>query len=159
MSEREPGSVIVIDGQELRTACGHSYVTCHTSTCFKPTWKLEGYDTFSSESYPLGAYPGADNCKPSYDSYEAALADAWLRLAELERTQPSSSSGGQAGIQDRVFIIHPGGRRERVCPFYSEVRADRVRVASALMDALAEQYDELRDRMKAWDDADYEGTP
>lgn len=34
-SEREPGSVIRMGGQELRTACGHSFVTCHTEHCFR----------------------------------------------------------------------------------------------------------------------------
>jgi hypothetical protein len=32
---REPGSVMMIEGTELRTACGHSFVTCHTSRCFR----------------------------------------------------------------------------------------------------------------------------
>lgn len=38
--EREPGSVIRIEvdaGEivELRTACGHSFVTCHADHCFR----------------------------------------------------------------------------------------------------------------------------
>ena len=39
--------------------------------------------------------------------------DALKRLADLERTQPAASSGGQApgGIQDRVYIVHPDGRK------------------------------------------------
>jgi hypothetical protein len=85
------------------------------------TWKLEGYDTFDGESYPLGDVKLAsgatiDGMQPSYPSYEAARADALKRLAHLERTQPTASSGGQGfgGIQDRVYIIHPDGRRERV---------------------------------------------
>ena len=84
-------------------------------------WKLEGYDTFDGESYPLGDIKlesGAtiDGMQPSYPDYEAARADALKRLADLERTQPAASSGGQGpgGIQDRVYIGHPGGRRERV---------------------------------------------
>ena len=84
-------------------------------------WKLEGYDAFDGESYPLGNIKLAnggtiDGLKPSYPTYEAARADALKRLAHLERTQPSASSGGQGpgGIQDRVYIVHPGGRRERV---------------------------------------------
>lgn len=85
------------------------------------TYRLEGYDAFDGEYYPLGTAIGAggetyDGLKPSYDTREAALADGRKRLADLERTQPASSSGGQGnfGIQDRVFIVHPGGRRERV---------------------------------------------
>lgn len=84
-------------------------------------WRLEGYDAFSSEPYDLGTPIGPngenyDGLKPSYDSYEAALADARKRLADLERAQPSASSGGQSGMQDHVYVIHPGGRRERVLP-------------------------------------------
>jgi hypothetical protein len=78
-------------------------------------WKLEGYDTFSSETYPLGN-PRLDGLQPSYPDRASALDGARKRLADLERTQPSASSGGQAGIQDRVYIIHPDGRRERVFP-------------------------------------------
>lgn len=87
-----------------------------------PAWRLEGYDTFDGQSYPLGTIrlegstESIDGMKPSYDSYEDALADARKRLAGLETSQPAARSGGQGtyGIQDRVFIIHPDGRRERV---------------------------------------------
>lgn len=52
-------------------------------------WKLEGYDTFSNEYYPLeGTYP----------TEIGARRAAQLRYEELERTQPTESSGGQAGI-------------------------------------------------------------
>jgi hypothetical protein len=71
-----------------------------------PVWKLEGYDTCSRESYSLG----------EYDSREAVFAAALDRLDELERTQPSQSSGGQWGIQDQVFIINPDGKQERITP-------------------------------------------
>jgi len=79
-------------------------------------WRLEGYDTFSGEEYELGS--AHDGLKPSYPTYGEALADAHRRLEYLERTQPSRSSGGQAsgGIQDRVYIVHPDGRKERVFP-------------------------------------------
>lgn len=83
-------------------------------------WQLEGYDAFDGEPYPLGTAIGLngdahDGMKPSYETYEAAASDARKRLAGLERTQPAASSGGQDphGIQDRVYIIHPDGRRER----------------------------------------------
>ena len=76
-------------------------------------WRLEGYDTFSDEEYPLGAY-GVDDYKPSYGSYEDALADARRRLAELNRTQPNAGGQAPSGIQDRVYIVHPDGRKERV---------------------------------------------
>ena len=56
-----------------------------------PTWKLCGYDTFAGEWYPLAGI---------FLSKRAARA-ARQRLQELERQQPSSSSGGQDGIQDQ----------------------------------------------------------
>jgi hypothetical protein len=78
-------------------------------------WRLEGYDTFSGESYQLGTLgPPVEVYLPRYSTYGAALADAVRRLAELERLQPSASSGGQTGIQDQVRIVHPDGHRERV---------------------------------------------
>jgi hypothetical protein len=85
------------------------------------SWKLEGYDTFDREYYPLGHYTRVngetiDGLKPSYSSEQEARSDASKRLAELELTQPAASSGGQGlyGIQDRVYLVHPDGRRERV---------------------------------------------
>ncbi len=68
-------------------------------------WRLLGYDTFSSEEYPL---------EGEYDTETDAIAAARARLAELEETQPSESSGGQDGIQDRVFVIRPDGSCFRV---------------------------------------------
>lgn len=70
-------------------------------------WKLEGWDTFSREDYPL---PG------EYDSEVEAREAAAARLIELEKTQPTASSGGQSGIQDRVFIIDPSGQRKLYIP-------------------------------------------
>ena len=63
-------------------------------------WKLEGYDTFSEESYSLSG---------NYPDRQSAEAAARKRLLELERTQPTSSSGGQDehGIQDHVFVVRP----------------------------------------------------
>ena len=85
------------------------------------TWKLEGYDEFDGEYYPLGQFKDSngkpvDGLKDSYGSYDEALEGARQRLQDLERHQPTSSSGGQAmgGIQDRVYIVHPDGRRQRV---------------------------------------------
>jgi len=72
-------------------------------------WMLEGYDTFDGEWYPVGEEDG-------YGTPQEALLDAQKRLADLERTQPTASSGGQGiyGIQDQVYLVHPDGRRERV---------------------------------------------
>ncbi len=70
-------------------------------------WELEGYDTFSEEYYPLdGEYP---------DEASAEKA-AQARLEELEKSQPSTQSGGQGGIQDRVYVVKPNGARYRVFP-------------------------------------------
>lgn len=70
-------------------------------------WRLEGYDTFEGGEdafYPLTS---------EYESEEQAKVAARARLLELERTQPSDSSGGQTpdGIQDRVYIVSPDGKR------------------------------------------------
>ena len=70
-------------------------------------WKLEGYDIFSREDYPL---PG------EYDTEDSAITAAKKRLEDLERTQPSESSGGQDGIQDQVYLIRPDGTKFRVLP-------------------------------------------
>jgi hypothetical protein len=84
------------------------------------TWKLEGYDTFDGGTCLLGnlhvenGISRIDGLRPSYPDRESALADARKRLADLERTQPTARSGGQNGIQDRVYIVHPDGHRERV---------------------------------------------
>lgn len=72
-------------------------------------WSLLGYDTFEGGEdayYSLG----------EFGSEQAARDAGKARLEELERTQPSASSGGQAplGIQDRVYLQHPDGRKERL---------------------------------------------
>ena len=70
-------------------------------------WRLEGYDTFASEWYPL----------EGDDTTEAlAIEAAKQRLRELEQSQPTSQSGGQAGIQDHVFVVAPDGTRRRIFP-------------------------------------------
>lgn len=78
-----------------------------------PQWRLEGYDTFAGEEYPLGAYD-VDDYQPAYPSRDAARTDALRRLAELDRTQPNAGGQGRNGIQDRVYIVHPDGRKERI---------------------------------------------
>lgn len=61
-------------------------------------WKLRGYDTFAGEWYSL---PGRFLTEP------AALRAAQRQFRKLEKLQPSSYSGGQAGIQDQVYIVRP----------------------------------------------------
>ena len=69
-------------------------------------WKLEGYDSFDNTSYTL---PG------TYASEQDARRAAQERLARLETSQPSETTGGQdtGGIQDQVFIIRPNGTKYR----------------------------------------------
>jgi hypothetical protein len=61
-------------------------------------YHLDGFDTFASESYPLAR---------DIDDLPTAQMLRAARLRHLEEAQPSSSSGGQSGIQDKVSIIHP----------------------------------------------------
>jgi hypothetical protein len=73
-------------------------------------WRLLGLDAFDpdAEMHVLG----------EYETETAALEAACRRLEELEQTQPSASSGGQApgGIQDRVYIEDPQGNVKRILP-------------------------------------------
>ncbi len=70
-------------------------------------WSLQGYDTF--EGGPDAYYP----LEGKFDGESAAQAAARCRLANLEKTQPKESSGGQGGIQDHVYIVKPDGSRYR----------------------------------------------
>lgn len=70
----------------------------------KPVFKLMGYDTFSDEWY----------CLDKFSTEKEARIAGVKRLEELAVSQPAQSSGGQSGIQDRVFIEHPDGKRYRV---------------------------------------------
>jgi hypothetical protein len=73
----------------------------------RQVWMLLGYDAFAREWYPL---------RGRFSTELAAQRAAKKRLVELERTQPSAVSGGQAGIQDQVYIIRPDGTRYRYLP-------------------------------------------
>jgi len=68
-------------------------------------WKLQGYDTLDGDYYPLDG---------DFTTEAEAIAAAKARLAELELEQPTRSSGGQDGIQDRVFVVRPDGTMFRV---------------------------------------------
>lgn len=70
-------------------------------------WTLSGYDPFAGDSYSL---PGR------YYSRASAERAARRALRELERSQPTEQSGGQDGIQDRVFIVRPDGSAYRCLP-------------------------------------------
>jgi hypothetical protein len=69
-------------------------------------WKVEGKDGFDVEA---GYYPLSEHA-----DYIFAFRAARERLAELDVSQPDA--GGQSGIQDRVYIVHPDGHRQRVLP-------------------------------------------
>ena len=72
----------------------------------KSPWKLIGFDTFEGEWYELDG---------EYASEAEAETAAKARLVKLEKDQPTASSGGQyGGIQDRVFIESPDGKRRRI---------------------------------------------
>ncbi|OGG44092.1 hypothetical protein A2841_01205 [Candidatus Kaiserbacteria bacterium RIFCSPHIGHO2_01_FULL_48_10] len=75
----------------------------------KRVWRLEGYDTFE------GGHDAFYPIEGEYESESAAQTAARQRLKKLERSQPSSSSGGQSstGIQDRVYIVRPNGEKYR----------------------------------------------
>lgn len=64
-------------------------------------WWLRGTDTFSYEDYVVAI---------NVDDAETACFLARARLRELERTQPTKTSGGRGfgGIQDRVDVMKPG---------------------------------------------------
>ena len=68
-------------------------------------WKLQGYDTFAREYYPLDG---------EFNTEIDAIMAAKSRLADLEQEQPSASIGGQNGTQDQVHIIRSDGTLFRV---------------------------------------------
>ena len=68
-------------------------------------WRVEGWDTFAGESYPVSG---------NHRSRESATRAARAYLRRLGRHQPVGVSGGQDGIQDRVFVRGPGGESIRI---------------------------------------------
>lgn len=77
--------------------------------CLQPEgkWTLRGEDTFDNEYYSI---PG------NFTTEAAAIQAAREHLEELEKTQPTASSGGQGsyGIQDRVYVVDPQGKVFRI---------------------------------------------
>ena len=61
-------------------------------------WHVMGHDTFDGEDYPLAL---------NIDDLPTATMLAIANQRYLEIVQPSATSGGQEGIQDRVFVVHP----------------------------------------------------
>jgi hypothetical protein len=70
-------------------------------------WRLQGWDTFAGESYPILG---------SYATKAGAVAAAKRYLQKLERQQPTAHSGGQEGIQDRIYVLGPDGHSYRALP-------------------------------------------
>ena len=68
------------------------------------SYRLKGYDPFSSDYYNIGG---------EFSTLAEAEAAARRELEKLEAQQPTAQSGGQDGIQDRVYIIHPNGQYMR----------------------------------------------
>lgn len=85
-------------------------------------YHLDGHDTFEGSTYRLAH---------DIDTLEEAELLAEARKRSNERTQPSSSSGGIGGIQDRVSIVYPDAETE-----------ERVRVALEDVDAAFEQIEQ-----------------
>lgn len=54
--------------------------------------------------------------KDQYDDEKQAEEAAQKLLQKIEREQPTSESGGQNGVQDRVYIISPEGLKKQVSP-------------------------------------------
>jgi hypothetical protein len=106
---RYPADPADITGPAFRERLGAAVLkAAETAAMLQATpWRLQGYDTFSMEDYGLDG---------EYRDQEAAELAGQERLAELERTQPSASSGGQGGIQDRVYVVRPDGSTYRLWP-------------------------------------------
>ncbi len=67
-------------------------------------WAVVGWDTFKGREYPV-----------SQHSTEADAQEAGRKqLLEIARDQPSETSGGPDGIQDRIYITGPNGIRYRL---------------------------------------------
>lgn len=89
---------------ETQAALGQPTRPAGSAARTEGPYKVEGKDGFD---------PEADFCPLSeHTDYPAALQAARDRLGELNKSQPGA--GGQGGIQDRVYVLHPDGRRERV---------------------------------------------
>ena len=69
-------------------------------------WAVVGRDAFGGEDYPISNH--------ATEAEARAAAEEFLDV--LEREQPAAQSGGQDGIQDRVFIVSPNGHHYRVMP-------------------------------------------
>lgn len=62
-------------------------------------WQLVVFDAFCGAAYPHSRHASEAECRKAARAY----------LREIELKQPSEQSGGQQGIQDRVFVVGPEG--------------------------------------------------
>lgn len=96
-----------IDGFDVMISEKEEVIMCKTKEDGK--WHIEGYDTFEGGPDAFYSLPG------DFNTVCEAENAAKERLEELEKTQPSKSSGGQGmnGIQDRVYVVRPDGSKYR----------------------------------------------
>ena len=83
---REPGSVIRIDGQELRTACGHSFATCHTDRCFRSPPALADDDSEAEADAATLRASFAANPSPASRAADRGLVTEALARAVIALT-------------------------------------------------------------------------
>ena len=76
------------------------------SFAFESSWWVIGWDTFEGAEYPVSRHATEAESKVAAQQF----------LLQLERDQPTASSGGQSGIQDHVYIVRPDGVRYRYLP-------------------------------------------
>lgn len=69
----------------------------------KKIYKLRELDMFDFESCTFGEYVSEEEVRNA----------ARKRLEELEISQPTAESGGQNGIQDRIYVVRPDGTEYR----------------------------------------------
>jgi hypothetical protein len=79
---------------------------------------MDLYRVICVDTFEAANDPEAAQGYEAFSSTDETVAIQWAKekLAQLEETQPSETSGGQAphGIQDRVFIENPDRTRYRI---------------------------------------------
>lgn len=77
-------------------------------------WTMDGFDSEAEPFHLDGRYAAQDGIQAEYETLEEAQQAASAYLKILDERQPAA--GGQQGIQDRVYVRHPGGALGRVFP-------------------------------------------
>ena len=70
-------------------------------------WHIDSMDGFDMDAYPY-------RLSGPYGTEDEALRAADGHFADLEASQPSASSGGLWGIQDRLYLVRPDGTSMRL---------------------------------------------